>query len=281
MQFNVRAKGFEEFGTVDDLYQPNVNQYEQWLRVVWQGDRRELRRGRYLQQQRDLQQAFEDSSFYRGLKGKLLAWSGEYEHRTKCNLLSRGQPEIDLQLKPWESFLSRTWRENVLKNTNWPEPPPGGWYSPDCWFERVRDVVRTRLVVRYLDGVEFLATRLVQHADSVGQDSQLRTHAKEDGYYAMHVIVKQGFEVQTLNFAELEQRCSGVEIQLATELQRTIGELTHEHFQGRRETRPHADKKWQWDYRAPEFTPYYLGHLLHYIEGMIMQVREEDRGSEV
>ncbi len=281
MQYNVRAKGFKDFGTADDLHRPTLKQYEQWLRVVWQGDRRELRRGRYLQQQRDLQEAFKASPFYGSLQGQLLAWSAEYKDQMKADLFSRGQPEVDLKLKPWESFLSRTWRENVLKNDNWPEPPLGGWYSPDCWFERVRDVVRTRLVVRYLDGVEFLATRLARHARGLGQDSERRTHAKEDGYYAMHVVVQQSFEVQTLNFEELEERCSGVEVQLATELQRTIGELTHEYFQGRRETRPHGEEKWQWDYRAPEFTPLYLGHLLHYIEGMIMQVRENDRGSGV
>lgn len=36
------------------------------------------------------------------------------------------------------------------------------------------------------------------------------------------------------------------------------------------------DIKWQWDYESDEFIPNYLGHILHYIEGMIMEVRKRE-----
>ncbi len=36
------------------------------------------------------------------------------------------------------------------------------------------------------------------------------------------------------------------------------------------------DTKWQWDYKGDEFATNYLGHILHYVEGMIMDVRERD-----
>ncbi len=35
-----------------------------------------------------------------------------------------------------------------------------------------------------------------------------------------------------------------------------------------------TDKIWQWDYKCDEFLPNYLGHIIHYIEGMIMEVRD-------
>ena len=38
--------------------------------------------------------------------------------------------------------------------------------------------------------------------------------------------------------------------------------------------------KWQWNYKGDEFTANYLGHILHYVEGMIMEIRDkqEERG---
>jgi len=274
-RFNLQARGADAFGTPDEAHKPSVDEYEAWLATVWKGDRRELRRGRYLQQQRDLQHAFQHSPYLVAVEEQLLDWATDYQRKTGAVLFTRAQPEIELKLKPWESFLSRTWRENCLKNDAWPQPPVGGWYAPDCWFERLWDIVRTRLVVRYLDGVQFLASHLTDLAEEMGVEARLKTHAQDEGYYAMHVVVTQPFEVQTLNFEEVEQRSSGIEIQLTTELQETIGMLTHGYFEQRREEREDPDQKWQWDYRSPEFTPYYLGHLLHYLEGMIMQVRED------
>ena len=37
-----------------------------------------------------------------------------------------------------------------------------------------------------------------------------------------------------------------------------------------------VERVWQWDYESDEFIPNYLGHRLHYVEGMIMDIRERD-----
>lgn len=272
MQFDLTAADPDRTGCTPP---PSREEYESWLARVWKGDRRELRKGRYLQQQRDLQQAFEESPFLRLLRDRLLGWSHEYQVETGVPLFNGAPSGIELNLKPWESFLSRTWRTNVHNNANWPEPPSGGWLSPDGWFEGLWDVVRSRVVVRYLDGVQFLADHMSALGKEVGAEVQVWTHAQEYGYYAMHLTVRQDFEVQTLDFEEWETRHTGIELQLTTELQETIGLLTHGYFEKRREARVEPDQKWQWDYKSQEFTPYYLGHLLHYLEGMIMRVREE------
>lgn len=256
---------------------PSRDDYEAWLSQVWKGDRRELRKGRYLQQQRDLQQAFDGSDFLIALRERLLGWSTDYQLVRGVPLFTGAPPRIELKLKPWDSFVSRTWRTNVHNNPNWPAPPAGGWLSPDCWFEGLWDVVRSRIVVRYLDGVRFLAERMSDLGKEFDVEVKVWTHAQEYGYYAMHLTVRQDFEVQTLNFADWEVRHSGIEIQLTTDLQETIGQLTHGYFEKRREEKVDPDQKWQWDYKSQEFTPYYLGHLLHYLEGMIMRVREEIR----
>jgi hypothetical protein len=269
-----------QFYLEDPARPPTRPEYETWLARVWKGDRRELRRGRYLQQQRDLMDAFEHSAFFCTMEKHLDGWAGEYEAETGVQLFNGTAPDIGLLLKPWESFLTKTWRINVHENPNWPEQPPDGWLSPDRWFEGMWDVVRGRMVVRYLDGVQFLADKMSELGTKLGVQVNVWTHAQEYGYYAMHLTVHQDFEVQTLNYEDLESRHSRIEIQLTTELQETIGGLTHGYFEKRREEKADPDEKWQWNYKAPEFTPYYLGHMLHYLEGMIMRVREEVRRPE-
>lgn len=63
MSFNTSARGLDALGSPDDLHRPRVDEYERWLSIAWKGDRRELHRGRFLQQQRDLQFAFQRSHF--------------------------------------------------------------------------------------------------------------------------------------------------------------------------------------------------------------------------
>ena len=69
------------------------------------------------------------------------------------------------------------------------------------------------------------------------------------------------------------------EIQVTTQLQDVILKLTHKIYEDRRQKgKDDSNKMWQWDYESEEFSANYLGHVLHYIEGMIMGVREKQRG---
>ena len=38
------------------------------------------------------------------------------------------------------------------------------------------------------------------------------------------------------------------------------------------------EKIWQWNYKSDEFAANYLGHILHYVEGMIIEIRDKKRG---
>src|SRR5437588_6905573 len=86
------------------------DEYLAWLEEKWRGDSRELREGRYLHQQGDLRQAFETSPYWREVSTKLHDWANGYRKKTHA-LLFQGVPEPPmLVIKPWQSFLSRTWR---------------------------------------------------------------------------------------------------------------------------------------------------------------------------
>ena len=67
-----------------------------------------------------------------------------------------------------------------------------------------------------------------------------------------------------------------MELQITTQLQNSIRALVHKHYESRRDqSTPSQD--WKWDHTSNEFATNYLGHILHYLEGMIVDIRERQR----
>ena len=140
-------------------------------------------------------------------------------------------------------------------------------------------VVRTCLVVKYLDGVEFLISSIKDLAASHNLESQDQFIAGLDGYYAAHLYVRHDFEVPRIDF-DTQRISMKIEIQVTSQLQEVIRTLLHRHFERRRDKPIESRPKWQWDYQSTEFATNYLGHILHYVEGMIMDVRDRKTKSE-
>jgi ppGpp synthetase/RelA/SpoT-type nucleotidyltranferase len=256
--------------------------YFEWLEKMWQGDLRELREGRYLHQQADLRQAFESSDYWREVSMRLDDWAETYRKETKAALFLSPPTLPKLASKPWQSFMSRTWRENVSTNENWPKPPKGGWWLPDNWFERAWDVVRTRLIVRYMDGVRMLASELVECAEAPPLELPARDEpeAKLNGYYAFHVYVRQTFEVveedTPLECESKLRRSSEVEIQVMTQLAEVISELTHTYYENSRLAAPGVIPP-LWDEDIDEAQAIALSHQSSAIELQVMSLRARIR----
>lgn len=183
--------------------------------------------------------------------------------------------------KSFDSFLLKTFRRNILENTNWPGPPdlPGqtqAWLLPTNWLAHINDVVRTCITVKYLDAAKFLINKLEEHCDTLKLKHRNYFAAVDDGYYAAHLYVRQTYEIPKVTF-DTEQVSVEVEIQVTTQLQEVIRRLLHVHYERRRKLQPASRNEWQWDYKSNEFATNYLGHVLHYAEGMIMQVRDRQK----
>jgi hypothetical protein len=221
---------------------------------------------------------FRVSNFWQLLLSDLTQINQEYYFSTNYYLFVDNSPP-ELQTKPFESFLLKTFRQNVISNSNWPEPPDSGWLLPANWFSRINDTVRTIFVVKYLDGVNFLAEKCAERATSTSYDSRVDFEAKEEGYYAAHFYVTFPCKVPREDWDTKDETIS-VEIQITTQLQEVIRRLLHKYYDQRRAERPTSNVKWQWDYRSDEFAANYLGHILHYVEGMIIDVRDKRIGKE-
>jgi len=218
---------------------------------------------------------FESTPFWTDFVNNIPNYKDDYLMRTKYNLLKVNEAP-ELLIKSFDSFLLKTFRKNVLKNNNWPDEPTNGWYTPDNWFERINDLIRTTISVKYLDGVEYMVESLKEIAKKNNLSFESDFEAREEGYYAAHTYVSHNLEIphqdwdtQSLNFK--------IEIQVTTQLQEVIKTLLHKHYADNRKKIKKSNSKWQWDYSSQEFATNYLGHILHYVEGMIMEIRDKNK----
>src|SRR5437867_8287689 len=83
--------------------------------------------------------ASEQSDDWKALASKLTELDQAYEVATRFPLLLTTKVP-PLEIKPFESFRGKVFRNNVIDNRGFPGAPRGGWLLPDNWFARVNDV---------------------------------------------------------------------------------------------------------------------------------------------
>jgi len=256
-------------------YKPqNIEEYNTWLQFQHNININKTRKW-YELVSRDIKDKFEDSIFWKELLKKFHTYAYDYKEETKYELLMpEAKPEVII--KKFNSVLSKCLRFNILNNKNWPDPPEEGWILPENWFSRINDIIRTRIIVRYLDGVEYLIPRIKVIAEENGfvYDEPI-FKSEEEGYYAVHLYICNTFEISKIDFDTYETEVK-IEIQLTTQLQEIICKLLHKYYEEKRDmTKEKNEIPWQWDYQNNEFATNYLGHILHYIEGMIVDIRKK------
>ena len=251
----------------------NIYEYKTWLREQHNIEVSDRTKRYYDAVVSKTADDFRNATLWKTIISQLEQNNQEYYLNKNYYLFTDTSPP-ELYKKPFDSFVLKTFRYNVLNNAKWPNEPDGGWILPSNWFSRINDMVRTYFVVKYLDGVIFFASKLMDLCDSLGCNSRVDYEAKEEGYYAAHFYVSFLCDVPREDWDTRDETIS-VEIQITTQLQEVIKRLLHKYYEQRREHLTATDIKWQWDYRSDEFATNYLGHILHYIEGMIMEVRDK------
>lgn len=259
---------------MSDTKPSSVAEYKRWLSNTQKCDCERIQ-PYYETVTSKIRADFEASALWRDLIGQRREFNDQYLVKTGFPLLMSAQTP-ELLIKPFDSLVLKTYRQNVLRNDHWPEEPARGWVLPSTCFSSINDILRTSLIVKYLDGVEFLVERL----ESLCQSHALGCHrffeARQEGYYAAHLYVKHSFEIPQLSW-DTEVVEMSVEIQITTQLQETIRSLLHKYYEARRQQLRKTGAPWQWEYNSDEFAANYLGHILHYVEGMIMEVREKQK----
>lgn len=253
---------------------PKYEEYEKWLKD--ERDCEVITKRYYEEVTSTIKGTFQDSLLWKTLTNKHKYYSDKFLVESRgYGLWSDISKPVELEIKPFDSFLLKTYRKNILDNQNWPRQPKGGWVLPDNWFSKINDIVRTLFVVKYLDGVKFIT----EHFELLCKEFEVKCNidyeAKEEGYYAAHMYAADKYEIPKMELGT-EFVNVNIEIQITTQLQEVIIKLLHKYYEERRKQEKLEENiKWQWDYQSNEFATNYLGHILHYIEGMIMERREE------
>lgn len=114
----------------------NVSQYRKWL-LKRHGVRVDIALQNYYETVVSrLRNAFLASDLWKQLAAGLAECDDKYLARTGYPLLLT-RPAPELRSKPFDSYILKTFRKNVLSNDLWPEPPKQGWVLPGRDFSRV------------------------------------------------------------------------------------------------------------------------------------------------
>jgi hypothetical protein len=130
-------------------------------------------------------------------------------------------------------------------------------------------------MVKYFDGVKFLATKLTEESERASLRCHTILQAREEGHYAAHFYVSFDCQITSMK-REPESIVTTAELQITTQLQDVIRAMLHKHYEARRQHQRPSDD-WKWDHKSDEFATNYLGHILHYVEGMIVEIRDKQR----
>ena len=214
---------------------------------------------------------------FSGVVKKLIEIRSDYS-KDKPDLLfyhpANPTDELELLSKPFTSVIEKLFRNNIVFNRNYPQPPRDGWTKPDELYECIDDLLRTRIICKYMDGPKFVCEALDAYCKEQNIDAKFRELSTEAGYYAWHFYFRSPVELMTNNV--VTNQTMWVEIQVSTQLAEVITTLTHGLYEQRRsgESDTKSDK-WKWDADSQHFRSAYIGHGLHLLEGIIQTFKDD------
>lgn len=256
-----------------DTDKPDFKGYAAWLTREHRVDARLLGEDFYRTSLASIVSQLKSSDAFSLVNANLSELRDKYRAACDADLFYDSPSSVVVFEKKHGPFLLKTYRKNIKDNVHWPNPPDGGWVLPSTWFSQIKDVVRTQLVAKYLDGATFIANEFKKILSPRRCD--IEYEARESGYYAIHVVTDFNCRLrdESLNFTDV---LVPFEIQITTQLQEVMRSLTHGPYERARESyEPRSLEVWQWNYKSEAFSINYLGHMLRYIEGAIMGIREK------
>lgn len=304
-----RDPDFEVIANDGNDLDERINAYEHWLTTSQGLDISRLERY-YGRVANSMKSAWEESEFVREFRAALQQKETQYRKHIgndRSRLFKDDKPDVTLETKQYRDFLTKTMRKNVK---HYRDQSTTAWCLPPGWYTDVRDIVRTQIAVMHIDGVDFLmdwlkelATKCAVHPDEADYKTGL------EGYYAAHLEVYiddvnvqlegddfdagEASHKQRVDVWEEREVNSGsegekqpdyyppvvrayLEIQVRTQLQETIYQILHGFYEMQRvKNAPSVQVQAKWDYTSDHFGVTYLGHVLHYVEGMIVQARDK------
>lgn len=200
---------------------------------------------------------------------------------------ANGETAFNILQKSWDSVVDKLYRFNVEENEE-PSTPPSilsieeqatretyptnqQWVTPNVAHRFADDLLRTKFVVPFVDGVVDVSERVTAVAKELELPFFRRYHAKDSGYHAHHIYAL----LPTIDF-DGQPTAIALEIKILTKLQDTLGELTHLLYELKRTGKLKSEKKRKlaWNLESPDFEASYIGHSAHYIEASMVRLKK-------
>lgn len=207
------------------------------------------------------------SPFWKAVKERQPKWSNEFQQKTSGSLLGTefipgfaGKKVHRVREKLFHDWLRKKKPSDVTPF----------WSEEGTPIPATNDLVRTRIECRFVDGVEFLASRLEELASELGVPCKRERQGRLQGYFAQHFCFQQRV---IFRFGGGEQLVTiHCEVQIATVLATRIWEESHRTYEEWRVRNDEAED-WQWNPTDPRFTARQLGHMIHLADGLLVQLR--------
>ncbi len=198
-----------------------------------------------------------------------------------------GTNEFKLVPKGWRSVVDKLYRINIEDNPSDSLPPfiptvldsaqrkqatRQSWITATNAHEMIDDLIRTKFVVPFADGVVDVGGRVAAALAAGGTPRFRRFHAKDSGYHAQHYYGLVPVDVGD----EGEPRMVALEIKILTKMQDLLGELTHLLYEKQRTGAVPTVKKRKlaWQLGDPAFRATYVGHAGHHLESAICELKD-------
>ncbi len=268
--FNLNENQFREH---PDALPSSMDEYNDWLAAKYNYDLSKAQI-EYKTFSSTLLTTFNQSPFWQKISSKLNEFHDEYNIKTKYDLFTK-LDKPDLLVKTFDSFINKTYRQRFVKK-NIHENDDA--FKPENWYSAIDDIVRTLFVVKYLDGVDHFIEILKSVCVELGLIYRVEMKCNDNGYYAAHFYASTPVSYIALG-GNLKVISQDVEIQVTTQLQEVLRQFSHTIYEEMRMNSQRPEVPWQWRYKDDEFFANYLGHMLHNIEGLIMEVRRRQENN--
>jgi hypothetical protein len=206
---------------------------------------------------------------WRDIGSSLEGWKKEYR-RENGGVLFKGA-----SLPPFVGKSAARIKEKVFDRISKSSDPgleAKSIFDQVAPIPRIEDLVRVRLETQFLDGVPFLANRILTLSKSYDSGARIEPKGKLSGYFAQHVTfrlpVHFRFDGHT---SSCEITC---EVQVATMLATLVWENSHSLYEATR-VREEKSEDWQWNPNDPRFLSRQLGHMIHLADGLFCNLRDK------
>src|SRR5712692_1694779 len=166
--------------------------------------------------------------FWGEAKRRLDRWRHEYRSDADADLLvSPGLPDF--------TFKDESKIRDKVHRLLGHDPKSAVIAEKGPPIPKINDLVRTRVACRYIDGVEFLATRVFDLAREMGRTAERSREGRLEGYFAQHVTLQEDVIYRVGGHPTLTKITC--EIQFATEMATRMWEASHPLYESVRERR--------------------------------------------